>query len=513
MNNSRTYNSIKNSIVAMGFYVVNLVLQFFSRKIFLDYLGTEILGLNTTATNLLQFLNLAELGISNAVAFSLYKPLHINDIESINEIITFQGYVYRRIAILILLLSVALMGFFPMIFGKMELPLWYAYMSFGVLLLSSLLGYFVNYRQILLSASQQDYKILYGYKSMMLLKVCVQMAAVKYLNNGYVWWAVLEALFAVIGAVTLHIVTMRSFPMLRKSELPLRILRRKYDYLELKIKQLFFHKIGTFALTQTSPFIIYAFANLTLVTLYGNYMMVILGVQLLMISLFNGLNAGIGDLVAEGDDGKIADTFSALFSIRFIFAATLSFVVFKFTPLFINLWIGETYLLPVSTLFILCITLFIQTFRPAVEAFTSAYGLYGDIYAPIVEVGLNIGLSVLLGKYFGLNGILTGVLVSLVAVVMIWKPYYLISRCLPMSLKRYLGLFALHLFILVPSIAIVYLVSSWICVLPGTWTGLVADCVIYGILFIIPSLLLAIVFNHSFRDRIRIITKNITSKI
>lgn len=38
-------------------YFVNLVLQFFSRKIFLDYLGTEILGLNTTATNLLQFLN------------------------------------------------------------------------------------------------------------------------------------------------------------------------------------------------------------------------------------------------------------------------------------------------------------------------------------------------------------------------------------------------------------------------------------------------------------------------
>lgn len=38
-------------------YFVNLVLQFFSRKIFLDYLGTKILGLNTTATNLLQFLN------------------------------------------------------------------------------------------------------------------------------------------------------------------------------------------------------------------------------------------------------------------------------------------------------------------------------------------------------------------------------------------------------------------------------------------------------------------------
>ena len=61
---SRTAKSLKNSVVALGFYFVNLILQFFSRKIFLDYLGAEVLGLNTTATNLLQFLNLAEPGES-----------------------------------------------------------------------------------------------------------------------------------------------------------------------------------------------------------------------------------------------------------------------------------------------------------------------------------------------------------------------------------------------------------------------------------------------------------------
>lgn len=52
----------------MGFYIVNLMLSFYSRKIFLDYLGEEILGLNTTATNLLQLLNIAELGISQGIS-------------------------------------------------------------------------------------------------------------------------------------------------------------------------------------------------------------------------------------------------------------------------------------------------------------------------------------------------------------------------------------------------------------------------------------------------------------
>ena len=82
---SRTSKSIKNSSVALVFYFINLILQFFSRKLFLDYLGAEVLGLNTTATNLLQFLNLAELGVGSAISCTLYKPLAEKDANAINE--------------------------------------------------------------------------------------------------------------------------------------------------------------------------------------------------------------------------------------------------------------------------------------------------------------------------------------------------------------------------------------------------------------------------------------------
>ena len=208
--NSRTAKSIKNSVVAMSFYIVNLALQFFSRKVFLDYLGTEILGLNTTAMNLLQFLNLAELGVNAAVGFTLYKPLHDNDIQSVNEIVTLQGRLYRRIAMIIIGGAAVLMCFFPLIFAKIELPLWYAYASFGVLLYSAMLGYFVNYRQIVLTASQQDYKVLYSYKSVMILKVLFQMCAVRYFDNAYVWWLVLEVVFASVASLSLHRMTMKA---------------------------------------------------------------------------------------------------------------------------------------------------------------------------------------------------------------------------------------------------------------------------------------------------------------
>ena len=171
---SRTSKSIKNSLVALAFYFINLVLQFFSRKVFLDYLGAEILGLNTTATNLLQFLNLAELGIGSAIACTLYK----------------QVWLYRRIAWIVIVGSLVLMAFFPWIFAKMPLPLWYAYASFGVLLVSALLSYFVNYKQIVLSADQKEYKIQYSYKASMLIKTLCQILAIRYLRDGYVWWLV-----------------------------------------------------------------------------------------------------------------------------------------------------------------------------------------------------------------------------------------------------------------------------------------------------------------------------------
>lgn len=84
---SRTAKSIKNAKVALFFYVINLILQFFFRKIFLEYLGAEVLGLNRTAQNSLGFLNIAELGISSAISYTLYQPLFKKDRQSINEIV------------------------------------------------------------------------------------------------------------------------------------------------------------------------------------------------------------------------------------------------------------------------------------------------------------------------------------------------------------------------------------------------------------------------------------------
>ena len=170
-NYSRTARSIKNAKVALFFYCINLLLQFFSRKIFLEYLGAEVLGLNTTAQNLIEFLNLAELGIGSAVGYSLYKPLFERNYQAINEIVSVQGWLYRKIAYFVISGACILMFFFPLIFEKAEVPLWYTYGTFIALLVSALLGYFINYRQIVFSADQQEYKVTLNIQGFKFFKI------------------------------------------------------------------------------------------------------------------------------------------------------------------------------------------------------------------------------------------------------------------------------------------------------------------------------------------------------
>lgn len=476
--NSRTAKSIKNSSVALMFYCINLVLQFFSRKIFLDYLGTEVLGLNTTATNLLQFLNLAELGIGSAVGFSLYKPFYDDDRQTINEIVSLQGKLYRRIAYIVIVGAGILMCFFPLIFSKMPLPLWYAYASFGVLLFSALLSYFVNYKQILLSADQKEYKIQCSYKASMLVKTLVQLFAIKYFGNGYVWWLVLEAVFTVIASYVLHLTVKRTYPFIKKSDLSLKELDSKYPMIQTKIKQVFFHKIGGFVLNQTSPIIIYAFSSLTVVALYGNYMLIVTGLISLANALSNGLTAGVGNLVAEGNTGKILSVFEELFSIRFLITSIMCFGTMILAQPFITLWIGEEYLLPTSTLAIIIAILFISVSRYSIDSFLNAYGFYSDIWSPIIEALLNIGLSILLGFLYGLNGILCGILISLIIIIFCWKPFFFFKIQLKHGLSRYIFLYIKHLLI---TLFIVLLSYKLIQFLPINPTQDIGSFCIYGI--------------------------------
>jgi membrane associated rhomboid family serine protease len=85
---SRVKKTLINARVNIVFYAISMVVAFFSRKIFLDYLGADFVGLTGTLYGVLGFLNIAELGVSTAVGYTLYKPIFEKDNNEINKILS-----------------------------------------------------------------------------------------------------------------------------------------------------------------------------------------------------------------------------------------------------------------------------------------------------------------------------------------------------------------------------------------------------------------------------------------
>ena len=56
---SRVHKSILNVKANLIFYFINLLISFFSRKIFLDTLSADFVGLTSTLNGFLSFLNVS----------------------------------------------------------------------------------------------------------------------------------------------------------------------------------------------------------------------------------------------------------------------------------------------------------------------------------------------------------------------------------------------------------------------------------------------------------------------
>lgn len=437
MAESRTSKSLKNAQVALIFYFLQLVLGFFSRKAFFDYLGSEILGLNTTASNLLGFLNLAELGVSVAVGYFLYQPLFNKDYATLNKLVSLQGWIYRRIAFFLIGASAILMCFFPWIFAKSPLPIWYAYLTFGVLLFGSLLGYFMNYRQIVLYADQKGYKIQEYVQGSTILKIILQILTMTFLPFPFFSWLILELIGTIATATILNYILKKNYPWLQTRISEGKKYLKEYPEVLKKTGQAFFHRIGYVILGQSSPLIIYGFTSLTTVALYGNYILIVSKAGSLLGAVFGSTGAAIGNLVASKDRPRIIRVFWELYDSRMCISVIALLCLYHLTNPFITIWLGKEYCLSNTFLLLYIILNSISMTRTTVDNYLSAYGLYKDIWAPLAEAGLNIGFSILLGYWGGLNGIIIGILISQIAIISIWKPFFLFRDGFSIHAKKY----------------------------------------------------------------------------
>lgn len=503
MRESRTKKSLKNAQVNLIFYFITLALSFFSRKIFLDYLGAEFIGLTGTLQNLLGFLNLADLGIGASIGYVLYKPIFEKDEKKINEIISVFGFLYRRIGLIILSAGIILSFFLPLIFKDININLGVVYAVYYGFLASSLIGYFINYKQTLLGADQRNYVVVGYFQTATLIKTLIQMAVAYYSTNYYIWIAI-ELAFSILFSIILNIKIKQTYPWLKSSITEGKVLYKDYDVILKKAKQMFVHVLSGMGRTQVLPFLIYAYESLTIVAYYGNYTIITSKLSSLVENFLNSTGAGVGNLIAEGNKEKILEVYWELFTIRIITASTTAFMVLTMVNPFIKLWLGEEYILPTIIPILMVINLFMNQTRGAHEQFLYGYGLFQDTWAPLVTLTLTISVGLLGGYIWGLPGVLLGDCISAMFLFVLWKPSFLFKSGFKLPLK----FFWINYLQKVISVIICMFISWWLLSFIPINMDSFTSWIVYSIIsLILFELLLLSAFYLQFKEMKQIFSR------
>jgi O-antigen/teichoic acid export membrane protein len=436
MTSDRVHKTVMNAKVGFVFYFLSMFLTFYSRRIFLECLGDSFMGLTTTLGSILNFLNITEIGIGTCIGYFLYKPIADQNHDKICEIVSLYGYLYRIIGTIVLVGGILVSASFPFIFAEEELSFGIIYFSFYVILGANLMGYFINYRQILLDSDQKNYKIAIWTQTGAILRTMVQILLVYIYKDPYLWMF-MEIIFSLFSCLVLNHVIVREYPWLKTDKSKGREILKKYPEILQKSKQIVIHRLKNFFLSRSDEILIFAFESLQVVAFYGNYTMIVGKLTGLFNNVFVGMNASIGNLVAEGNKWNIRKVFWEYLTFRYwttgIFIIGLTFLI---NPV-IGWWLGPQYILADHIVILILLVMYVMLTRPSIDLFINAYGLYDDVWAAYAEGIINVTVTIVVGYFYGLLGILLGKVISLLFLVVIWKPYYLYHRGFNESVHNY----------------------------------------------------------------------------
>ncbi len=453
----RSKNSAKNLISSIGITVVITCLGFFSRRIFVDAIGIEYLGINGLLQNIIGAMALLEGGFATSVVYNLYKPLAENDQPKIIALLQLYKKVYRYIAFGIFLCALILYPFIGYFIKETDnLPnLSIIYFLF---LFNSLLQYFTAYKWAIINASQQLYKLTTINLIYQIGLYLAKIAIIIY-TKDYILYLIVEGVFGIFLNISIVQKANKLFPYIKTSTKYSIDLLTKQN-IKTNMKALFLHSIGGYFMHSTDNIIISSFIGIGVVGIYSNYTLIFTTIGSLVNQALNSMAESVGNLIATESSEKIYNVFKTVFFINFLTVSIPSIIIYNTIDPFMSWWIGKYFLLPKLTIAIILINFFITYMRNSALIFKTKSGIFvKDRYTPLLQGVINVILSLLLVKYFGLNGVFIATCISILAIGFWQFPRLIYKYTFKKSLLTY---FKTYLFYLSAALCAL-IVSSIVC--------------------------------------------------
>lgn len=430
---SRSQNAKRNIFFGYIAQIGIFILSFIGRKIFLLYLSADYLGINGLYTNILTVLSLAEMGIDSAFVFSLYRPVAERNYDLVNSLLSFFRKLYFLIATCLFVIGLAVIPFLKYLIdsdiSQGDLIFYYV-----VFLLNMVITYFVAHKIALFAAFQEHrFQRIFSLLSNFMLQILQIIILI--LFGDYHIYVLSSTLIAVLYNIVISIAAERKYPEVFKARND--VLINKQEIFK-RIRATFLYKLGAVMINSTDNILISALAGITFVGLYSNYLSVISTFTGLITIINTSLITGIGNMAVKESKESQESLFNMMILIYHLIAA-LGLIGFSllFNDL-ITVWLGAKYLLDYGTVFIIALNFYLTYAIAPIWIFREANGLFGEVkYILLIRAAINIVLSIILGKIFGIFGVLLATTISLAVTNLWYEPRVLSKKVLYGITKSY----------------------------------------------------------------------------
>ena len=421
---TRTQKFLKNIFLGAIFQIIAYVISFIARTVFISVLGKEYLGIQGLFSSILSLLSLTELGIGSAITFCLYEPLAKNDVSKIRILMKYYEKAYKVVSLCVLGLGLAMFPFLGFIVKETPQIKDNISLIYLLFLLNSVFSYLFIYKKTIFTADQKEYLNSIVVNLSQVVRDVLQLI-VLLVTADYILYLIIQILFTITSNIIISYRADRMYPYLKESSSQ-KLEKKDWDKIKKNIFAMFNHNIGAFLTTGTDNLLIAKFVSLTTVGVYSNYTLIISIITKFVNQLASILTPGIGNLSCMEEKSQVKKVFDQLFLLDFLLTLNVSVGMFiGFNP-FVELWVGTEYLFSLMTVVLIIIQFYLYNIRTSLQVFRNALGLYYiDRYKPFIESFINLAASLILVKYYGLNGIILGTIIGFICTTFWVEPYIL----------------------------------------------------------------------------------------
>lgn len=501
----RVKNTKRNIIWGTTNKIVTLVCPFIIRTVLIYTLGLEYLGLSSLFTSILQVLNMAELGISSVIVFSMYKPIAENDEEKICALLMYYKKAYRIIGSIILVVGLALMPFLKyLIKGSYPADI-NLYVLYLLYLFNTVISYFLfAYRNCLLTAHQRN-DIASNISTVTYLLQYILQIILLFLFRNYYWYYIAVPVCAIVNNLITAFLTRKMYPQYKcKGKLG----NEEKAFIKKNISGLMLGKVCVTSRNSLDNIFISSYIGLTAVAIYGNYYYILSAIIGFLQVICTAISAGVGNSIASETAEK---NYNDLKKISFLYswiAGWCAICLLNLYQPFMMIWVGEEQMLSMVEVILFSLYFYSLTLGDIRSQYSSAAGLWweGRFYVAAETIG-NFVLNWLLVRWFGIAGVIAATLITIILCNFIWGSNIVFKYYFKTISSKEFFINHAKQFIVV---AIVGAITWWININFVVFSNNFVDLIAKGIVcVIIPNILFWLVYRKTelFHEAVGLVKK------